>query len=82
MTVALLPTFVIVITPTMAVGIAPGRPHRALSAIMVTTVAADRYLKDTAVAMVVLAAAPVNAPSAVISPPQPPGAPTATVQSP
>ncbi len=77
-----LPSFMAMITPTVAVGVAAGRPHRALPASMVTTVAADRYLTATAIAILVLAAAPVNAPSAVISPPQPPGAPTATVKSP
>ncbi|WP_068428062.1 hypothetical protein [Magnetospirillum sp. XM-1] len=71
-----------VLAPTLAVGIALGRPHRVLAPIMVSAIAADRHLTATAAAILVLAAAPVNAPSAVISPPQPPGAPTATAKSP
>lgn len=81
MTAAPLPSSVIVIAPTVAVGVAAARPLRAVSAFMADTIAVDRLIKAVTVAMAAPIPARVNAPSAVTAPP-PPGAPTATVKSP
>ena len=82
MTVTLLPSLVTAITPTVTVGGADGRPHRPLSAIMVTTIAADRHLKATAIAI----ASPITAlrcfPVADIFPRIAPATPTVTIKSP
>lgn len=71
-----------VLAPTLAVGIAPGRPHRALPASMATTTAADRHLKANTVAFAALPASPGCSPSTDISLRMAPATPTTTVKSP